>query len=271
LLASKQAEPADNPVLETPAAVSAEIEPVLEVDENRPNPETIQMKMTALMGIENDEYLGLVPRPTGEEYDSLVESIRENGLRIPIIVNRRGVILDGYTRYRACREANVEPRYEVKEFPSKADEKLFILDTNLRRRHLNNFQKAELCDKMLEIEKELAKQRMLNGKPAIEFAKGKAIKKTANRLGMSEKTLEHAREVIAKGTHELIDKARSGKVSINKAWYAVQPEGKIPPGFRVHNHHVKCPGCGLEFAWIKPKDDAPVAPDRASTPLVAAN
>jgi hypothetical protein len=111
---------------------------------------------------------------------------------------------------------------------------------------------------------------MLDGKPAVDFAKGKAMEKTAERLGMSEKTLEHAREILARGTHELIEKARSGKVSINKAWFAVQPEGKIPLGFRIHSHHIICPEYSYEFDWVKPKDDAAVVPDRESIPLGAA-
>ena len=45
------------------------------------------------------------------------------------------------------------------EFDSELDERLFVIDVNLSRRHLNIAQKAELGLKRLEIERERAKER----------------------------------------------------------------------------------------------------------------
>jgi ParB-like chromosome segregation protein Spo0J len=52
----------------------------------------------------NDEYAKLVPNLSTDEFESLKQSIKEDGLTYAIIVNQHGVILDGYQRYKACQE-----------------------------------------------------------------------------------------------------------------------------------------------------------------------
>jgi ParB-like chromosome segregation protein Spo0J len=63
--------------------------------------------MTAAITV-NQEYARLVPKLSKEEYESLKESIKQNGLWVPIIVNSQGVILDGHHRYKACQELELK-------------------------------------------------------------------------------------------------------------------------------------------------------------------
>jgi ParB-like chromosome segregation protein Spo0J len=56
----------------------------------------------------NQEYASLVPQLSTEEYESLKQSIKENGLWVPIVVNKDGVILDGHHRYKACQELGIK-------------------------------------------------------------------------------------------------------------------------------------------------------------------
>src|SRR5581483_5534370 len=42
-----------------------------------------------------EDYVNLVPPLSTHEYELLKESIRENGLHVAIIVNQKGIILDG--------------------------------------------------------------------------------------------------------------------------------------------------------------------------------
>ena len=95
------------------------------------------------------------------EYETLKNSISNKGLHLPIIINQDNVILDGHNRLKICQELGIEPKYEVKDFEDPLQEKEFVIEINLKRRHLNNFQKAELEYKMEEIYKERARRRSL--------------------------------------------------------------------------------------------------------------
>jgi ParB-like chromosome segregation protein Spo0J len=106
----------------------------------------------------NPEYSSLVPEPSPEESESLKKSIKENGLYVPIIVNQNGIVLDGHHRYKACQELGIEPKTQVKEFKDKSDEQLFVIDCNLIRRQLNNFQRTELALKSKPILEAIVKR-----------------------------------------------------------------------------------------------------------------
>ena len=58
----------------------------------------------------NEEYDKLVPLLSSEEYESLKESIKENGLWLPILCNSEGIILDGHHRFRACIELGIKTK-----------------------------------------------------------------------------------------------------------------------------------------------------------------
>ena len=111
----------------------------------------------------NPDYDKLLPRMSEEEFAELKKSIESEGQHYPIIVNEDLEVLDGHHRYRACIELGIEPDFEVKQFDDKLLEKKFVIEANLRRRHLNNFQLVELAVPLLEIEKALAKKRQSKG------------------------------------------------------------------------------------------------------------
>jgi len=84
------------------------------------------------------------PMIDGEEFTQLVDSVKRNGLREPIILNHdRTVLIDGRNRFRACEAAGVDPVFET--LGAHYDElKILnlIVDRNERRRDMNAGQKA---------------------------------------------------------------------------------------------------------------------------------
>ena len=111
------------------------------------------------------EYEALLPKLSDEEFKELKSSIKKNGLFYPIIVNENNVILDGHTRFRICQQLGIEAKTERKIFEDKLDEKIFVIETNLKRRQLNKFQSIELNLKLAPLLAEKGRQnKSIGGK-----------------------------------------------------------------------------------------------------------
>lgn len=93
----------------------------------------------------NAEYEKLIPPPTDEDYQGLYESIKEEGLKIPIVVNENNVILDGHHRYKICKELGKEIRTVEYRFLTPEDELNFVIDSNIERRHLTTFARCQFA------------------------------------------------------------------------------------------------------------------------------
>jgi len=181
----------------------------------------------------NKEYKKLLPTLSKEEYEALKQSIQTEGQHFPITINPQNIILDGHNRYRICLELGLEPKYEVKSFPDGLLEQKFVIEVNLRRRHLNDLQKTELGLPLEEINKELAKQRMSEagkigrniqlGVSSNELppTEGQARDITAKTIGISATTYHRAKTILQKGSEKLKQKARKGQISINAAYMQI--------------------------------------------------
>ena len=179
----------------------------------------------------NPEYEKLLPKMSEEEFAELKSSIQAEGQHYAIIVNEDLEVLDGHHRYRACTELGIEPDFEVRKFDNKLLEKKFVIETNLRRRHLNNFQLVELAVPLLEIEKALAKQRQSKGgkdgrnlqlgvapEDAEPDFKSKATEAVAKKAGVSARTFERGKKILEKASEDDKQKLRDGKTSITHVY-----------------------------------------------------
>lgn len=186
-----------------------------------------------------EEYLSLVPRPTKEERMALKEDINLHGQHDPIVVNRNGFILDGYTRYEICQELGLEVKYRVQEFATEEEEKRYVINCNVNRRQLNAFQRVELYYQMYLIEKEKAKERLNHGRGAGEII--------GNNIGSSRTTVTRAVYILEHGDQELQDKVRRGVLSVDIAYVTLK---KLPSlGRFLVKKYIKndtkliCPHC----------------------------
>lgn len=191
----------------------------------------------------NPQYEKMLPSMAQEEFEQLKESIRTEGQHYPIIVSESLEVLDGHHRFRACLELGVEPDFEVKHFEDKLLEQKFVIEANLRRRHLNNFQLVELAVPLLEIEKAIAKKQKSQNKNEhdsqsseetsdrsfSEFkSNGKAVAVVAKKAGVSTRTLERGKKIIEKASEDDKQKLREGKTSINKVYREITPPKPAP-------------------------------------------
>ncbi|MCX8153576.1 MAG: ParB N-terminal domain-containing protein [Candidatus Bathyarchaeota archaeon] len=179
----------------------------------------------------NPEYEKLLPKMSDEEFAELKASIQAEGQYYPIVVNEDLEILDGHHRFRACVELGIEPDFEVRKFENKLLERKFVIEANLRRRHLTKFQLVELGVPLLEIEKELARNRQAPTQTGVSlneadftlkdtpfFKKKEAVAKVAKKVGVSPSTFKRGRKILEKASEEDKQKLREGKTSISKVY-----------------------------------------------------
>jgi ParB-like chromosome segregation protein Spo0J len=205
--------------------------------------ETKKSRELAIMSLRvNPEYEKLLPKMSEEEFAELKASIQAEGQHYPIVANEDLEVLDGHHRFRACVELGVEPDFEVRKFEDKLHEKKFVIEANLRRRHLTKFQLVELGVPLLEIEKALAKKRQAAGgkvgrnvqlglapddaKSVLEKSKAAAV--VAKKVGVSTRTFERGKKILEKASEEDKQKLREGKASIAKVYREVVALEKEP-------------------------------------------
>jgi ParB-like chromosome segregation protein Spo0J len=198
----------------------------------------------------NPEYSKLVNPLSNAEYEILKNSIREDGLHYPIVINSKGEILDGHHRYKICKELNIIPiKYQIKYFDNPIEEKRFVIDINLKRKQLNDFQKAELAYKLEDLYKEQARLRQLSKLKNVqdklptsslgsndhndndnlntkEEVKGRTSEVVSKKNNLSPKTYQRARTIIENGSEEVKEKLRQGKTKISKEYEKIQRDRK---------------------------------------------
>jgi len=85
-----------------------------------------------------------LPPLSPDEYAMLKESIRRYGVRVPIVVDQAGKVIDGWYREKACRELGKCCPREVRYFDTDAERLQVAISLNSTRRHLNRQQRREL-------------------------------------------------------------------------------------------------------------------------------
>lgn len=119
--------------------------------------------MTAITGIH--PYADQFPMLPQAELEELAQSIRDSGLRQPIVVTVDGLILDGRNRFQACRMAGVEPETVVYEGADLAE---YVLDANITRRNMTTGQRAMATALVLEADGRRANGRWKRGSIEIK-------------------------------------------------------------------------------------------------------
>lgn len=180
----------------------------------------------------NPKYDAILPRLSKEEFDALKTSIKDEGQHFSIIINEDSEILDGHHRYRICQELGIEPKVEKRIFSDKLVEKKFVIEANLWRRQLNDFEKAEFGLLLMEIENEHAKQRQLAGvsikvqetlsSNELKVSGGQARDIVARQISLSPTTFQRALVVMEKASPELKNRLRNNDLSIGGAYKQVQ-------------------------------------------------
>jgi hypothetical protein len=94
-------------------------------------------------------YSEVFPLMSGDDYNLLVQSIRETGLRVPIKLIGEDQVFDGWNRLRACAKTGVEPLFESVD--ESDDLGSLTVAFNLACRHLTAGQKGLIAGQLANI------------------------------------------------------------------------------------------------------------------------
>lgn len=176
------------------------------------------------------------PALSESDYQTLKADIAENGLLEPIWIDPKKRVIDGRHRLRACRELKITPEFQETEY-EETDIPGIVVGLNLRRRHLNETQRAWVAAKLVPYFEKAAKGRpkgskkVEDGEPAPEAdegeisanarskipAKGKSSAKAAKVVGVGSRSVEEAKRVLDNGCDELAAAVQAGEVACSDA------------------------------------------------------
>jgi len=153
----------------------------------------------------------LFPLMEGREFDDLVASIKQSGLREAIIIHE-GMILDGRNRYRACKAAGVPARLDTFGL---GDPVAFVVDKNMHRRHLNESQRALIAAQLLMLKK-VGDNQHTKEPDGFPYSSTCSTRKIAELLNVNKDTVTLARRVLAEGTPDEIEAIRNGELRVSR-------------------------------------------------------
>lgn len=198
------------------------------------------------MNISIDQELkNLIPPLTEEEYAGLEESILNEGCRDAIVLWGE-TIIDGHNRYEICTKHGIYFRTVQKEFEDRNAAKLWMMQNQLARRNLNDFQRIEITHKCEDAVKAKAKERqseyygnqydgLMEKFPEVQTSTSRD--ELGKMAGVSGKTYEHAVTVMEEAPAPIVEATRRNDISINAAYQVtkMEPEQQEEISERIKN------------------------------------
>jgi N6-adenosine-specific RNA methylase IME4 len=161
------------------------------------------------MEYELHELCKLFPPMQEDQFEALVEDIRENGLRDPIVIYENK-ILDGRHRYRACQVLGRQPV----SFIYDGDDPLgYVISHNLTRRHMDESQRSMVAARISNLKRgdnQYTVDTPIGGTSITQAT-------AASKMSVGERSVQRARKVIDKGTQELAEAVDAGKIAVSVA------------------------------------------------------
>lgn len=159
--------------------------------------------------LEPHEFAGIFDLIRGSGFEELIASIKENGVREPIVLFE-GKVLDGRNRLRAAIAAGISSHaVPARVFSDKDGDPLsFVWDLNVHRRHLNETQRVIAI---------VEKHKFAMGRPKSTAAEVLTQPEAAAAAGVSTASIQRGTVVGKTGSDELRDIMRAGNVSVKAA------------------------------------------------------
>lgn len=142
-------------------------------------------------------------------FEELVEDIKRHGLEHPVVYVTQGkkqLILDGRNRLKACIQAKVKANFTAY---SGKDPIAFVVSLNLKRRHLDESQRAMVAARLSNLEQ---------GRPSkTGTSAGLSQTEAATMLNVGDRTVRSARVVLERAVPEVVKAVDEGRMKVTAA------------------------------------------------------
>ncbi|HEY1815897.1 MAG TPA: hypothetical protein VGG74_26285 [Kofleriaceae bacterium] len=157
--------------------------------------------------LETHPYADAFSLLVGDRWDSFRDDIKRNGLQNTKLHRYGGKLLDGRNRLLVCLELVITP--EFVDHGSDEDPLALVISLNLHRRHDNPSQRALSALKLGTLKPGRPKKHAQSG--------GVSTAAAAAALGVNEKTIELAKEVVKATTPNVVAAVERGDLTLAAA------------------------------------------------------
>ena len=163
------------------------------------------------------EFQALIPALQPEERTQLEANIVADGCRDPLVL-WGSVLVDGHNRHEICTRLGLKFKVEQKDFDSREDVIVWMIDNQDGRRNTNDFQRTELqLRKKAAIAAKAKANQGARTDLSVNLPKGSidTREEIAKAAGVSGKTVSTVERIVETASPELLCALRTSQVSIN--------------------------------------------------------
>ena len=170
----------------------------------------------------NEEVRSLIDPLADIEYAALERSLRLEGCRDALVL-WNDILIDGHNRYAICRKLDIPFKtVQNTSFSSIEDVQLWVIENNLARRSVSDYQRGVLALRKKDIVAARNAQRA--GEPDKDAATDEAAgppwntrEDVAKAARVSSNTISQIERIQRAATPQLVEAVRAGTISINAA------------------------------------------------------
>ncbi len=169
-----------------------------------------------------ESFRTIIPSLVPEEYTLLEQSIIADGCR-DAILTWNGFIIDGHNRYTICQKHGLHYETEEIDFGTEQDALVWIINNQLGRRNVTDYQKGELVLKKKDILLKKGKKQQGRRTDILSIVDKKLLshstrEEMAKDAGVSSGTMARIEIIAKEAPEEIKEQLRRGTVKIGTAY-----------------------------------------------------
>lgn len=207
----------------------------------------------------DSEFAGIIPPQSEDERAGLEASLLAEGCRDALVVwQGHNILVDGHHRYAICTQHGIPFQTVEREFASREDVIVWMVDNQLARRNVNLYNRSELALRKEAAIAEKAKANLItstggaNPRPLLNLAKAGSEVHTRDEVAAaantSGETVRKVKTVSTTAPEGVKQQARAGEISVNRAYEITKALQAVPDEY--HEPVSKLAGDNLEKVHI---------------------